>query len=131
MKIVPENKFDMVAVKNLQVATDVEVTAKISELLTWLQDMNWPVAVHINERLISLGAPLVKPIEEILDGNDTMWKYWIITYLISKTSPEVKTRLRPKLVSLEKNPTDGEIVDEVNIAASEVLKQCSQENGKG
>lgn len=63
MRIVPHHKSDMVAIENLARATDEEIINEIYELLSWLQDMNWPVAVPICEKIKDLGVPLVEPIE--------------------------------------------------------------------
>jgi hypothetical protein len=51
MKIVPSNKSDFEACNNLQVTSDEEVLKNIAELLEWLQDINWPEATKVIERI--------------------------------------------------------------------------------
>jgi Domain of unknown function (DUF5071) len=57
MRIVPEHKQDFDACSALSAAENSMVACQLSELLTWLQDMNWPVATLVEARIKSLGAP--------------------------------------------------------------------------
>jgi hypothetical protein len=124
MNIVPKNKSDIEACNNLAKATDSEIKENIFQLLEWVQDINWPVASLVCERLKNIGHPLVAPIKEILNSDDNIWKYWVISALISKTPSEIINALRNELEKIVQNPTDGEIKEKVNIVAVEVLKQC-------
>ena len=124
MNIVPANKSDLDACNNLLQASDEEVKEKLNELLEWVQDINWPVAVHICERLKNIGSPLVEPVKNILLSTDEVWKYWVISGLLSKASNETICSLKTELENIVKNPTDAEKAEEVNIVASEVLVKC-------
>jgi hypothetical protein len=124
MKIVPTHKSDLDACINLSVASDEEVEKKISELLEWIQDINWPVAPLICERLKDIGAPLIEPVRNILSGGDDVWKYWVISNLLEVASKETVCQLRSELENIAKNPTESEKAEEVNIVASEVLVKC-------
>ncbi len=75
MNIAPTNKSDLDACNNLYLASDEEVSEKINELLVWVQDINWPVATSICERLKSIGSPLVEPLRKILPDSNEIWKY--------------------------------------------------------
>ncbi len=114
----------MDACENLSKASDTEVVEKITSLLEWMQDLNWPVAPHICERLKSIGSPLVSPVKTILLGNDDVWKYWVISSLLSKISRETLMSLKSDLENIVDNPTESEKTEEVNIVAKEVLNQC-------
>ena len=124
MNIVPANKSDLVACNNLANATDEEVKEKINELLEWVQDMNWPVAPLVCKRLKVIGKPLIEPVTNILRGSDEIWKYWIISGLLSETSNETLCLLKSELENIVKNPTESEKTEEVNIVATEVLVKC-------
>ena len=124
MNIVPANKSDLDACNNLSQASDEEVNEKINELLEWVQDINWPVAVHICERLKNIGSSLVEPVKNILLSNDEVWKYWVISGLLSKASDETVCSLKVELENIVKNPTEAEKAEEVDIVASEVLVKC-------
>ena len=121
MNIVPENKLDIEACEKLVVASDVDVINNLAALLDWTQDINWPVAAHVNQRLSGLGVELVEPLREILEGEDGTWKYFTISHLFPKLRAEVLGKLMPDLQRLAASPTSSDISEEVNLAAKEVL----------
>ncbi len=121
MIIVPTNKSDFIACENLEVAQDSEVIALLPELLEWLQDINWPVASVVLERISSLGEPLVEPVINILEGSDEVWKYWIVLCLLPKIGIETRRSFIPALSKIVNAPTSEEIKEEVNIVSAEIL----------
>ncbi|MFK8021266.1 MAG: DUF5071 domain-containing protein [Pseudomonadales bacterium] len=121
----PADKFDLEACKRLAIASDDDVIKNISELLEWIQDMNWPVASPICDRLSKIGSPVVPHIKKILLGTDETWKYFVISGLVHRSSEETILSLRPILNSIVEQPTGREEAEEVNIVAMEVLAKCS------
>ena len=65
----------------------------IPELLTWLQDINWPIARPVAAALSRCGIALVEPVRSILLSDDDIWKTWILGFL-RDVSPDV--RLAPR-----------------------------------
>jgi hypothetical protein len=124
MNIVPVNKSDMDACKNLSQASDEEVIENIYVLLEWVQDINWPVAPRICERLKSIGEPLAMPVREILQGSDEIWKYWVISNLLNETSIDTVCFLKSDLERIANRPTETETQEELNIVAKQVLDKC-------
>ncbi|WP_428243513.1 DUF5071 domain-containing protein [Gynuella sp.] len=121
MRIVPNSKSDDEACEHLSRATDAEIIPHIYELLEWLQDMNWPVALNVAERLSKLGIELVEPVWTILDGTDEVWKYWIVSHLLHAVNKQVYQSLKFKLYRMKSQPTQGEIKEEVYDAVCELL----------
>lgn len=121
MSIVPKHKSDLASCKNLSTASDEEVVTKIPELLEWLQDMNWPVAPLVCERLKSIGDPLIVPLRKVLTGSDACWKYWIITCLLREAPNETVFSLREALETLANHPSSSEEAEGVHLEAREVL----------
>jgi len=121
MNIIPENKSDIEAGEKLLLACDSDVVDNLGEIMEWTQDINWPVAIHVYQRLSSLGAELVDPIREILEGSDSSWKYFLISNLISNLDVEVYGLLTPDLQKLVVTPTEADIAEEVNLVAKEAL----------
>ena len=119
--IVPRHKSDTEACRALGSASDEEVHKHIEELLTWVQDMNWPVAPLVLRRVKTLGMPLVKPIREILNGTDHVWKYWIVSALLPGVDTRVIDSLRRDLERIVAAPTAGELEEEVAGAARALL----------
>ena len=124
MNIVPASKIDLDACENLARASDDEVIKNISELLQWVQDINWPVAPLICKRLESLGGSLVAPVKNILNGEDDIWKYWVISSLLSEVPSTVVRELRSELEVIAENPSRGEKAEGVNVVAKELLDKC-------
>ena len=120
-RIVPKNKFDDEACKNLIKASDSEVIPFLKPLLECLQDLNWPIAGPVSDRLEVIGTELVEPLLEILEGNDEIWKYWIISHFLYRVTDEVYKQVIFKLNSMKKNPTKTEINEEVHDAVCELL----------
>ncbi|AJQ94764.1 DUF5071 domain-containing protein [Gynuella sunshinyii] len=121
MRIIPNSKSDDEACENLSRVTDAEIIPYIYELLEWLQDINWPVAQHVAERLSKLGLELVEPILVVLNGTDEVWKYWIVSHLLYMVNDQVYQSLELKLRRMKSQPTQSEIKEEVYEAVCELL----------
>ncbi|MFC9708124.1 DUF5071 domain-containing protein [Paenibacillus sp. NPDC056933] len=72
------------------------------EVLTWLQDINWPGSIRISEFLVAVGEPLVPYIKRAFTKSESDWNYWIITYVISKWEKGVMGKLSQDLLELAK-----------------------------
>lgn len=121
MRLVPIGKVDDVACTNLKVASDEALTPHIEALLECLQDLNWPIAAPVSERLSKLGLELVQPIKNIILGVDEVWKYWIISHLLYQIRADVFCELRCTLNSMKLHPTKGEREEEVFDVVCELL----------
>lgn len=122
MTIVPIDKFDLKSCENLRRASNAEVIAELDELLAWTADANWPVASHVFNRLQTLGEELVPPLKSILSSFDEGWKYFIIVHLISRVKQGVFDALKTDLERIANTPTPSEIVEEVQLEATQVLR---------
>lgn len=123
MRIVPAHKSDFEACRNLAVAPAREVQAHLPALLEWLQDANWPVAPLVVECLKGQGLSLVEPVRAVLRGEDEVWKYWVVSRLLSEVDAAVFEALVPELVRLADAPSAGEAREEVHLVTREVLAQ--------
>jgi hypothetical protein len=126
MSIVPAHKQDFQACELLAVAADDQVVPRIRELLEWIQDMNWPVAGRVVQRLTTVGAPLTEPVEHILVGSDDIWKYWVINSLLPGVDPNVVESLRPHLQRIVSSPTANETAEDVVEGAARLLELINQ-----
>jgi hypothetical protein len=102
--LIPKDKFDNSTIKQLCKLTDNEIRPIIFDLLEWLQDYNWPIAKDILPIVILHQNIAIPHIITILQGNNMMWKYWIIElvipYLIYPNKQLLKSELE-RLSSLE------------------------------
>ena len=119
--LVPKHKCDDDACAALAAASDQDVIPYISDLLQCLQDLNWPIAGPVADRLSRLGHELVEPITEVLSGTDEIWKYWIVSHLLHNVREEVYRALLFKLNHIRRKPTPDERVEEVHDAVCSLL----------
>lgn len=77
-QLIPKDKFDIETVDRLSDYSFDEVRQIAPDLLTWIQDMNWPVAKPISKYLQSISEHLTEDIIKILKGTDDTWKYWTL-----------------------------------------------------
>jgi len=98
----------------------------IPHLLEWTQDVNWPVAFPILEKLVAYPSETIPHINPILKTNDGIWKYNVIRYLLKELPLEYKSTFKGELERIVKKPTRDEIEDEVVEAATEVLKEVNK-----
>jgi len=121
MRLVPIDKFDDEACENMKAASDEDLIPHIERLLECLQDLNWPIAPPVSDRLSTLGLELVSPILKILAGDDEVWKYWVVSHLLHDVNDEVFRALRFKLNKIRLQPTKGEVKEEVHDVVCELL----------
>ncbi|WP_171097508.1 DUF5071 domain-containing protein [Ruegeria sp. HKCCD7255] len=120
---IPEDKHDLSAVERAKEIGFPSLNEALPELLTWVQDANWPVAKPIASILRQAGPEIVPHIRNILSGYDAVWKYWIIVLVIAHTTPEVFEQLRDELLRLANDPDNKDKVERMDIVALEALIQ--------
>ena len=119
---VPKNKFDTSAVAAAERVGLPALDSVLPQLLEWLQDYNWPVAQPVANLLSGAGLEIVPHIQNVLNSNDTMWKYWLLSALIPRLGLEVREALRPQIRRLAQNPTKDEQLEEVDARAKDLLE---------
>lgn len=121
--LVPRHNSDDEACMWLATASDAEVIPHIAELLGWLQDLNWPVAPPVAERLARLGPELVAPLLAVLAGQDEGWKYWLVSHLLYRVQDEVYRPLYFRLARMAREPTPAERSAAVHFEVCELLRR--------
>jgi hypothetical protein len=119
--LIPKHKSDFDRAYAAVNAGFPRVGPILPELLEWLQDYNWPVAHILAPFLASIGEPLVPHVRRVLDGDDEIWKYWIISCIMSE-SKVIAVSFRNYLERLAKTPTEREAHEELDQAARDVLE---------
>lgn len=120
--LIPKNKFETEKVDALIQLGYPAVQPILPELMTWVQDMNWPVARILQPFLVSIGAPLEPYIREILKTEDENWKYWIFSGIIGNSRPLLEI-FKPELERMSLNPTVAEKIEELNELAKSLLEK--------
>ncbi|TVY23067.1 hypothetical protein LHYA1_G008180 [Lachnellula hyalina] len=112
--LLPADKHDTAAIDHLSTLPSSTIAPLIPELLTWVQDINWPIAAHIISLLLTYPHLLVEPVRGILLGSDDGWKYNCLVYLVDAMPIEQQWELRTAVERTAENPTEGEFeLDEV------------------
>ncbi len=119
--LIPKHKSDTEAARRARTAGYPAIQPILGDLLTWMQDMNWPVASEIEAVLQPVGAPLSPHILKVLQGGDDIWKYWVLTRLAVNFDREAREPIMDECLRIVNDPTDGEIAEEVNLAARDIL----------
>jgi Domain of unknown function (DUF5071) len=99
----------------------------VPQLLDWLKDCNWPVAHILAPFLAGIGCPLAPYLRPILDGEDTSWKYWILSEVIRRAPLSLVEQLRPELDRIARNPTVAEIGEGISDDARIALARLSDD----
>jgi hypothetical protein len=121
--LVPKHKSDW----NFDKSTDFlwygyqELKPIIPQLLEWLQDYNFPVAKPIAQHLQKMLPDIIPDLIPILNGQDAVWKYWILQIFFIETKSEYWKKIDKIIKRLALNPTDIERKEEVDILALEIL----------
>jgi hypothetical protein len=119
--LLPDSSLDTDKAEALVKLGYPAVEPLLEEILEWQQDMNRPVAQVFQPLLVSIGAPLAPYARVILAGKDDSWKYFLL-YFVVRESHELARTLRPELERLASNPTKGELEEELDEIAVEILE---------
>jgi hypothetical protein len=122
--LIPKDKFDTGRAEQVVAAGYPAIEPILPELLEWIQDCNWPVARILAPFLGTIGAPLIPYIRKILATDDTMWKYWTLSYLV-QGSPDVVAALRDDLERYASSPTPDEAANELDEVARDILRPAT------
>lgn len=114
MRICPLSKYDDEACENLAKASDEEVLQELDSLLEWTEDLNWPVAWPVVQRLAKLGIKLVPSLRIIFQNDDYHWQYFIISGLLTETNRETVIALIDILGPMAWSPNETHLLNELD-----------------
>lgn len=121
--LLPKDKFDIETAEKLSNFSYEEIKPIIPELMEWIQDMNWPVSHPVADYLISVSENLTDEILKVLEGDDEMWKYWCIGVFGFYSKKELDPRVEMQIRRIAANPTENEIVHEVDQQAKRAIRE--------
>jgi hypothetical protein len=124
-QLIPADKFDVDAVRNITAAGYPAIAPILDELLDWTADSNWPIARPLSDFLITLGDPLVVPLSRILSGTDGTHKEHCIRLVISRLPIETLAGLETELRRLAEQPTADDRREGVDAAARQAMSRLS------
>ncbi|NUU78833.1 DUF5071 domain-containing protein [Paenibacillus xylanilyticus] len=120
--LLPRDKHDFERVNDLKNIDQLDLIKLIPELLEWLQDINWPIAIEISKLLLTVPQETIPYIRNVIAGEDDIWKEWCLRYFVMELPTELIQSLQEDIERIAYRPTKGEELEEVNITAQELLK---------
>src|SRR5690348_13441096 len=82
-ELLPQHKHDHERFQRLRNLGYPAIAPVLPGLFEWVQDMNWPVAGEVASFLSSLGGAVQPQVKTVLEGDDGMWKYWVLSAIIA------------------------------------------------
>jgi hypothetical protein len=122
--LIPKDKYDVSNIDKLYSLTDDEIEPIIYDLLEWIQDYNWPVAQKLVPVLKKREDIIFPYVIDILRGDDSMWKYWIMDLFIPDFSFEHKNVLKDDILKMINDSDDDEDTESIREIAIECYRNC-------
>lgn len=122
-KYIPKTKDDRTAVNFLRLCSFGDIKDDVSVLLEWLQDLHWDVARDIGTYLAPYVNEISMELVKILSSNDNEWKFGVLTSLIAESKVKLNKELLAALSRIAEHPSDGEINEELNTIAENMVKK--------
>ena len=107
---VPKSKRDPAAVANAETLGFPALNPIIGDLLKWVQDINWPIAPRVAILLRSAGPEIVPHVLEVLRGDDTVWKCWVLSHIVGYLPADLWQALRSDVERIAHHPTHEEVI---------------------
>ena len=126
--LVPKDKFDDKRLNEIGELSDGEFEIIVPDLLTWMQDMNWPVATPVSGVLLKRYNVVEDHLCEILkaDQKDDEWKRNVINYLLKKWPARITNEgLINEIKRIAEKPFSSEKKELVDEAARDIINLLS------
>ena len=119
-RFLPSHKDDSLAIGRLLAEIKVagytaEVLSILPELLSWAQDLNWPIARSVGEIVAGAGQRAIPAIRAGLESTDEEGRVGLLSTVIACLARDAKASLR------------GSLEDIARTSRDEVLRQLAQE----
>lgn len=121
--LLPQDKCDEEMVPLLAEAGYPAVAPYLDELLGWVFDPNWPIAVPMAEWLSTLGAPMIEPLRRVLQGEDGDAKVNCLWGVVRHLDPALRPQLIDDLHRLAERPTENDRAERADACARDLLAE--------
>lgn len=97
----PKNKFDMEAIRTLNTLNFSDAEPYLPKILTWVQDLNWPIAQPVISFVQKFDAQAVPALKETLlrakETEDPIWAHNLIEAFVKRLKKEQVTLFHDEL----------------------------------
>jgi hypothetical protein len=121
--LVPSNKEDVETASRLKDHTFEELKPFIPQLLSWIQNMNWPVAAPVADYLLTVSPSITSEIIEVLKGNNDVWKYSCLH--VFGYQETIDPLLLEEIKRIATYPTAGEIETGAEEEAHAIIEKAA------
>lgn len=125
MHMIPKTKYDLEAVEALKLASKDYIIKNSSNLLMWLQDPNWEIALPLANVLSKYINDIEEPILEILASDDPQWKSCIIRDLLNNSTPITSVKIVTTLRNILNNPSLGDKMEDNDQYSKDLLSKLN------
>jgi hypothetical protein len=106
-RLVPREKDDVRRAQQLINVGYPDNIAALPEIFTWLKDGNWPIARPAAEYLSRMRWAVLPHVRAILQSDETMWIYWVLTLVVREFPQDLLVELAPLLRRLTESPSEA------------------------
>ena len=71
---IPRDRHDFASLERIEASEPPSWAQLVPELLTWLQDLNWPISGRVKEVLLLNPTAVIDPVRLVLEGDDEGWQ---------------------------------------------------------
>jgi hypothetical protein len=121
LALLPKDKHDDAAIAHISTLPESEIEPLLPEILTWLQDPNWPIARTVLPFILQHPALIVEPLRQVLRTDDVEWIYVVLCNVIKEMPLEERRKMRVEIERIAREPTEEEKENELDVDAQGIL----------
>ncbi|MGV3523026.1 MAG: DUF5071 domain-containing protein [Candidatus Sericytochromatia bacterium] len=125
--LLPKEKGDFDSLAALEQLSDTKLLELADPLLTWLQDVNWPIMPEVAELLKRLDQKLIPHLRKVFLFQDEVWTLNCLRYIVEDMDLDFIHALKPEISRIAFAPTRSERADEVDLLAQEILQRLADD----
>ena len=118
--LIPLDKEDVERAMKLKDHPFEEIKPFVPQLLSWIQNMNWPVAGPVADYLVTVSSKITPEILSVLKGDNDVWKYSCLH--VFGYQETIDPLLLEEIKRIATNPTAGEIETGAEEEANEIIR---------
>jgi hypothetical protein len=106
-RLVPREKDDVKRAQQLINVGYPDNIAALPEIFSWLKDGNWPIARPAAEYLSRMSWAVLPHVRSILQSDETIWIYWVLTLVVREFPKDLLVELAPLFRRLTDYPSEA------------------------